>query len=235
MKRKAVFVGMFAVLAIFALVFTSCSGGGSKEKVSLTPTVQTAQSFDIDSAKITGATVEERASSLVKLLNDKTGGFANLHGYPQKVTGKTPEESGTIYSYVLMVYGDQPQDKKANEEYLNKILSVVKQVVAYSAKFVADANERSIVRMQVSYPNGEQEAYAVQADGVKMLRTSPIESWLQFVQPTSLTVVAYDEWQEAQQISAAFQIALDEKYISQEEFNKVVEKLNEMIKAQQAP
>jgi hypothetical protein len=190
------------------------------------------KSFEIDPSKIVGSTTEERTRSLVSLFNVKTSGFAKLFGNSEKVTGATPEESGTIYRYGLMVYGDEPKDKKASEEYLNKILVVVKQVVVYSAKFVADAQEQSVVRVQVSYPTGEQEAHVVSVDGVKMLRTSPSESGLQFVQPVSLIVVPYDDWQEAQQIIVAFRVARDEGYISEEELSKAVEKMNEMLKQQ---
>lgn len=232
MKRKTAFAVFLCISLISALILTSCNGEGGGKKADSIPTVQTAQSFEVDPSKIAGDTTEERMHSFVSLLNIKTTGFAKLFGHPEKVTGATPEESGTVYSYVLMVYGDEPSDKKTDEEYLNRMLAIGKQVVAYSAKFVADANEQSSIQLRVSYSNGNQEAYGVPADGVKMLRRSPSESWLQFVQSIPIIVVAYDEWQEAQQVITAFQIAVDEGYISEEEFNEVGDKLKKILKQQ---
>jgi hypothetical protein len=193
------------------------------------------KSFEIDPLQIVGGTPSARAAVLVGLINIRTKGFARVFAKLDTVKGETPEESVNVYNYVLMVYGDVPQDAKATEEYLNKVLGIVKQVVVYSAKLVADANEQSIMRVQISYPNGEQDGYAVSPNATKTLRISPSEAWLQFVQPIPLSVVASDEWQQLQLVNAAFEIAVEDGYVTQEEFNKIVEKLNEQMNSQSSP
>ncbi len=186
-------------------------------------------SLEIDYTQITGANPEEHAASLVALLNTKSEGFAKFRIQPERIEGEIPEKSGALYSYGLMVYGDLGLNEQEIEQYNNKVLILLKQVMSYTAKFVADANEPSAVQVQVSYPDGSQSGYSADANKVKMLKGAPIEGWLDYVEPVQLSVIRSEEiaqlYQAYQDMTMAFQIAVDEGFLTEDEMRVISEKL----------
>lgn len=163
-------IGFLMVALLILMPMLAACGSKAEEKV---------VSYEIDPTKIsTASAVEERLDSFVAILNEKTVGFS-------RVVDKRYNREEQYIAYFLVVYGDTETNP---EKYIEDLETVVKQLFAYTAKFVAPSDIGAVL-VRYMFSTGVEGIAALRGENVAKLKNAPPEVWKDLVTDIPLVAV----------------------------------------------